>query len=323
MKNNFFEKSNELLDSLYFYRLKIDLDITEEKLKENELLDLDKSKNAIVRFWNKNIENSLRSDELKKHNENKAKILQKVDNFMQKHKNFDYSFTNSEQSLKKYIDEFLKAENGQFSRINLALLSILQNKEFIYSKQSIESISKVLFCDKTKINEIEKDLEKNYLKIAGKTSYDEIGKKVLLGIGLATAFSCFGLGLWASVGISILDIAGVSALYALLVVGASGIIYKLIDSGKKDDILIEFRKLSSEDVGAMFAVRATLIEEAKKYMTQVEFNEFLDSSLKLISDLRADTEYLLLVEKQNVEESKKKIKTFNNLTNRLSTIIVG
>ena len=31
MKNNFFEKSNELLDSLYFYRLKIDLDITDAK----------------------------------------------------------------------------------------------------------------------------------------------------------------------------------------------------------------------------------------------------------------------------------------------------
>ena len=151
--------------------------------------------------------------------------------------------------------------------------------------------------------------------------FDEVGKKVLLGIGLATTFLILGSGL--IVGGAFLDVLVGSVAMSAIVVGASAIMYKLCDNDEKENIKKEFRKLSSDDVGAIFAVKATLIEEAKIIMDKQSFDEFLDANLRLVNDLRADTEFMLLVENKDVEETTKKIKCFNNWTNRLSTLLVS
>ena len=87
MKNNEFE-NNRLAELLYFYRLKKDLSLTEEKIQENQLIEIDESQNAIVKFWNKNVENFLRSDELKKYSANKESIEKKIEEFILDGKEF-------------------------------------------------------------------------------------------------------------------------------------------------------------------------------------------------------------------------------------------
>ena len=313
-------ENNRLAELLYFYRLKKDLSLTEEKIQENQLLEIDDKQNALVKFWNKNVENFIRGDELKKHTADKESIEKKIEEFLKEHGDFDFEEYIKDGKINEYLEEQLKNDQSKLLRINLALLSVLQSGDFVNKEKTKLEVSKLLFNNKTKIDNLEKKLEKNYIKICGKTSFDEVGKKVLLGIGLATAFATFGSGLL--VGGALLDLLAGSVVFSALVVGGSALVYKLIDIGEKEKIKEEFRRLSADDAGATFALKATLIEEAKKIMDRSSFEEFLDSSLRVASDLRSDTEFMLLVENKEVEEAKKKIKVFNNWTNRLTAILV-
>jgi len=313
-------KKNYLVEVLHYYRLKKDLEFTEEKIEANQLLEINDKQNALVKFWNKNIENFVRSDELKKHNANKESIEKRITELLNDNIEFDFDEYSSENKIHEYIEEQMSKDESGLLRINLALLTILNNKEFINQEKTKEEISKLLFNNQNRIKGLEKKLEKNYLKICGKTSFDEVGKKVLLGIGLAMAFTFLGSGFIA--GASFVEALHGSLIFSAMVVGGSALVYKIIDSDNKDNIIKEFRKLSADDTGAMFALRATLIEESKEIMNKNEFDEFLDSSLKYVSDLRADTEFMLLVEKKDVDETKKKVKIFDNWTSRLTSILV-
>ena len=313
-------RNNHLADLLYFYRLKEDLMLAEDKIQENQLIEVESEKNPFVKFWNKNIENARRSDELEKYTEQKGNIERRISDFLSSHSDFDYEEYVKVGKIQDYIDKELKDDKASLARVNLALLVVLQDKDFVYVEETKQAVSRLLFDNKTTVKQLQEKLEKNYIKISGKTTFDEVGKTVLLGIGLATAAT----GLWAGAlaGGALLDVLVGSALYSAVVVGISAIVYKSIDSVKKDDIKKEFRKLSSSDAGAMFAIKATLIEEAKKRMSKQEFEEFLDSNLRLASDLRSDVEFMLLVEKKDIEQAKGKIKVFNNWTNRLATLVV-
>lgn len=313
-------RNNHLADLLYFYRLKEDLMLAEDKIQENQLIEVENEKNPFVKFWNKNIENARRSDELEKYTEQKGNIERRISDFLSSHSDFDYEEYVKVGKIQDYIDKELKDDKASLARVNLALLVVLQDKDFVYVEETKQAVSRLLFDNKTTVKQLQEKLEKNYIKISGKTTFDEVGKTVLLGIGLATAAT----GLWAGAlaGGALLDVLVGSALYSAVVVGISAIVYKSIDTAKKDDIKEEFRKLSSSDAGAMFAIKATLIEEAKKRMSKQEFEEFLDSNLRLASDLRSDVEFMLLVEKKDIEQAKGKIKVFNNWTNRLATLVV-
>ena len=41
----------------------------------------------------------------------------------------------------------------------------------------------------------------------------------------------------------------------------------------------------------------------------------------MINDLKSDTDYMLLVENQNIDENKKKIQVFHNLDLKLTKIL--
>ena len=320
MNNNEYT-NNQLSNLLYFYRLKKDLALTEDKIEENQLLEITEDQNVIVKFWNKNVENFVRKDELNKHIANKEVIEKRINDFLQEHNDFDFESFSKEDKIYEYTRSELAKDTTSLLRVNLALVSILQSNDFFFKNETKEEISKILFGNKKATENIEKKLEKNYMKICGRTSYDKFGKKVLLGIGIATAIATFKLVSFA--GASFLEAIFGSALYTSVIVGTSAVVYKIIDIGQKALIKEHFRELSVEDAGAMFALKATLIEEAKKIMDKNSFEEFLDSNLKLVNDLRADTEFMLLIEQKDTENAKQKIKIFNNWTNRITTLLVS
>ena len=149
MSNSVME-NNRLSDLLYYYRLKKDLELTEEKIEENKLIEIDENQNAIVKFWNKNVENFLRSDELKKYNGNKAIIEKKIKEFLESHNDgFDYDETIKEDKLIEYVNDQLKNDKTLIARTHLALYAILQNKEFIYKEESKNQFLK--FCLRIRI----------------------------------------------------------------------------------------------------------------------------------------------------------------------------
>ena len=314
-------ENNHLAELLYYYRLKKDLELTEEKIQNNQLVEINEEQNAIVRFWNKNVENPIRSEGIKKYTSQKEDIEKSIKAFSDTHNKFDYEEYAKDDKIKDYVDKELKKDKFSLLRANLALLTVLEDGKFYYVEETKAEISKILYNNVTTVEELGKKLEKNYIKICGKSSFDEIGKKVLIGIGLATAVATLTSGLL--VGGALAELVTGSLIYSAMVVGGSALIYKIFDIGKKELLKEEFRKLSADDAGAMLAIKTTLIEEASKVMSKKEFTEYLDSTLKLTSDLRSDTEFMLLVEKENVEQAKEKLKVFNNWTVRLSNILVS
>ena len=314
-------ENNHLAELLYYYRLKKDLELTEEKIQNNQLVEINEEQNAIVRFWNKNVENPIRSEGIKKYTSQKEDIEKSIKAFSDTHNKFDYEEYAKDDKIKDYVDKELKKDKFSLLRANLALLTVLEDGKFYYVEETKAEISKILYNNVTTVEELGKKLEKNYIKICGKSSFDEIGKKVLIGIGLATAVATLTSGLL--VGGALAELVTGSLIYSAMVVGGRALIYKIFDIGKKELLKEEFRKLSADDAGAMLAIKTTLIEEASKVMSKKEFTEYLDSTLKLTSDLRSDTEFMLLVEKENVEQAKEKLKVFNNWTVRLSNILVS
>ena len=60
---------------------------------------------------------------------------------------------------------------------------------------------------------------------------------------------------------------------------------------------------------------------AKQTMPQNIFKEKTSELLQMLQDLKSDTDYVLLVEKQNIEENKKKIHVFHNLDKKLAEML--
>ena len=70
----------------------------------------------------------------------------------------------------------------------------------------------------------------------------------------------------------------------------------------------------------MLAIKCYLMHVARQTMPKYMFKEKMSEMLEMISDLKADTDYLLLVEGHNIVENKKKINVFHNLDSKLEKI---
>ena len=71
----------------------------------------------------------------------------------------------------------------------------------------------------------------------------------------------------------------------------------------------------------MLAIKCYIMNIAKQTMPENVFKEKTSELLQMLQDLKSDTDYMLLVEKQNIEENKKKIKVFHNLDEKLTKIL--
>ena len=78
--------------------------------------------------------------------------------------------------------------------------------------------------------------------------------------------------------------------------------------------------MNYNDAAKMLAIKCYIMSVAKQTMPENVFKEKTNELLQMIQDLKSDTDYVLLVEKQNIEENKKKIKVFHNLDEKLAKI---
>ena len=79
--------------------------------------------------------------------------------------------------------------------------------------------------------------------------------------------------------------------------------------------------MNYNNAAQMLAIKCYIMHVAKQTMPASIFKEKTSELLQMISDLKSDTDYVLLVEGQNVVENKKKINVFHNLDNKLAKIL--
>lgn len=331
-----------LYEALTYYGILMDLQIVEEEMRKNEPLSTDKSNGFFKNFWNKNVLNENRRRTMRKLSEKKNDILNRIDEFKNKHEQsgVDYSSAENKDRLLKQIDEVFCGDNANIGKVLFSLQFCLDSQLKYENREAICSeISYMFFGDKNIIDDLYASLKENYIQIykapfvkAQKTILKCLGIAALVAVALppiviggtaVTALTIPALldGVLAQIGIGAAVTVEMAAVYSSILLGGALLgteIAKQVEIKKAKDNL---RKASPEDLSLLLAIKATLIQYCKKTMNDEEMKLALDDCLKQLNDLRSDAEYLLIVERLDADKSKKKIQVCNNFTTRLANIV--
>ena len=79
--------------------------------------------------------------------------------------------------------------------------------------------------------------------------------------------------------------------------------------------------MKSEDIALELALDCLLINELEKHDKTMDLKNEIDELLSNVSDLRGDVQYLLFVERENIEENKEKLRLFNHFDQQLIKIM--
>lgn len=342
MEKELITNQQSYYEALTYYGLLTDLKVVEDEMRKNEPLSTDKSNGRLKNFWNKNVLNETRRRTMAKLSERKSKILDQLDTFRKKHEQsgVDYSYGENKDELIKRTSAVFCGDNAAISKALFSIRFCLdgeinyENREAVFAE-----ISDLLFGNKSTIDDLYNDLKENYVQLF-KSPFVNTQKTILKCLGVAalvavalpplvggvtavTALTVPALmeGIFMQIGIGVAATAEVAAIYSSILLGGMLIGTEIAKQVKVKNAKENLRKTSPEDLCLLLAVKATLIQYAKKTVGEEEMKLMLDDCLKQLNDLRSDAEYLLIVERLDAGRSNKKIEICNNFTARLANIV--
>lgn len=334
MFNSKITKQTDLFKSLQLLRLQHELKLVTEQLDKNRSTPTQKSDGFFKRIvtpidnkrkdWNSfnlskvkaNIETEL--DKFKKNNsEKKNKLYEEAEIS----KIISDVFAGDEYSLERTMFSISMIFDGEYTyeydSEGLAYLS-----ELIWGKNHSDRLANM----KTGIEGYYKELAKQPLSteqkfvlgsVAAITLFTAVVPALAIG-GLSAAGISSTL---AGIGGTMVEGVGFIAVAELLLDGAIiGFTYALMDKHNKKKVKEAFKDMSYNDAAQMLAIKCYIMHIAKQTMPESVYKKKTSELLEMISDLKADTDYILFVEKENVEENKKKITVFHNLDKKLCKI---
>lgn len=340
-------KINEkLFAEIALFRHLLELDMIEAELKQNEPMPTaDKTKlgRAII----DNTVNAYRRRETQKISEKKKICLQNIDELRSKCEAGGITLSDgSEQSLRECVTETFIADTSGMQKLCFAMTVCLSDgsdgSTFIYGDETLSSVSAVLFDDQSRIKHIRNKLYENYKWIVN-GNFWERNKDFIIGMGislaLVTVLTPVVLGVSAAssaivtsclaqighsapglIGVGLAKITGMAlagtALFGGTVLAGMGI----ADIIRNESTKKALRQLAPDDVAALLAMKATLIDFGAPSLGDDERKTELDECLAGLNDFRSDAEYMLIVEKCDADNSRKKIQYCNRFVSRLATI---
>ena len=228
------------------------------------------------------------------------------------------------------------SDDEYFLEKTMFSISLIFDGEYNYEYESegLAYLSRLLWSDSEKLGSIKKNVE-GYYKDLAKQPLSTEQKFVLGGVAALTLFTvtvpALAIGGLSAAGITstlaglggtMVEGVGFIALAELLLDGAIiGFTYALMDKHNKNKVKEAFREMSYNDAAQMLAIKCYIMHVAKQTMPKSVFKEKTSELLEMISDLKSDTDYVLLVEGENVAENKKKINVFHNLDNKLGKML--
>ena len=339
-------KEKDLYAAVNYFRVLKDLEAVEGEIAGNEPFSSDSEKSAIVNFWNKKVVNPIRKKNNVRLSSVKNEVLTEIELVKEKAaaEGADISAADGADKLKAALEEFFAEDKYGLRRLFFGIRLVLERDlNFKHPEKTLEEVSLLLFGERNKLADIEADLRDNYVAIFKKPMTD-VEKGILIGIGVFAAVSVAALPLGLAIGASssavltsclaqighaapyvigqgIASVTAVAALASVVILGGAYLGAEAVKALKVKELKEAFRKLSAKDLSMIFAIKATVIQHARKVISEDNMKEVLDDCLKQISDLRADAEYMLIVEKLNAEQSREKISACNRLTQRLADIV--
>lgn len=298
-------KNTELLAAFNLFRYKCELKMVEESIEANKQVPT-RNESKLKQVTIDNTVNAYRRWKTQKFCDRKIVCQDNITAFQEKCRNDGIKLSDvSRESLKKMTENTFKNDEYGLQKICFAMIVYLQNDSdntFIYGDETLKDVSAILFDDENRIKCISEKFFENFKEISN-GSFWERNKALLIGIGVSMLLAViFGSVLFS--GAAVLGLGGLG-------------ISELIKSNKVKEA---FRQLKPDDIAALFAMKATLIDYGMSVMGEEKFKKELDECLVGLNDLRADMEYMLIVEKSDTDNSKKKIEVCNRFVDRLALI---
>ena len=326
-------KQTDLFKSMQLLRLQNDMKLVNEKLEKNRSTPVRSDDNFVKRFFDsrKNDIKDYKSFNLSK---TKEAIQSEIDKFMNNVNGTSVTLYKEMEISRIAADIF--SDDEYFLEKTMFSISLIFDGEYNYEYESegLASLSRLLWSDSEKLGSIKKNVE-GYYKDLAKQPLSTEQKFVLGGVAALTLFTvtvpALAIGGLSAAGITstlaglggtMVEGVGFIALAELLLDGAIiGFTYALLDKHNKNKVKEAFREMSYNDAAQMLAIKCYIMHVAKQTMPKSVFKEKTSELLEMISDLKSDTDYVLLVEGENVAENKKKINVFHNLDNKLGKML--
>ena len=248
-----------IVDNLTYCRLCADLAAIEAEMEESKPLPQTEAGGFWRKLYNKTVmpvHNSLRkltADELEKE-AYAAKAERK--RFEEEHTEKDLTLSQDPDKLKTLIyKKLLKKDGSLLKRTSLAL-AIIMDDRYVYQRpeQSLQAVSSILFDDPAYMQNLYDALCENFKRIQG---------DLLPTMDVLSYLPSLG-----SVGLR-----------------------SLLNRGKKQRFKATLTRLSTSQVGALFATKLTALQKAKEITPADKWNDLADDTLKYIQNVRADAEY--------------------------------
>ena len=335
MTNEIDTKHTRLFKSLQYLRLKYSLYLLNEDLKKNQPIAADSNSGRIGRLFLEP-KNNLRSTKTNKLLALRSSINSEIGRLLKDSTEMPYDQNEINQIIREvFQNDTYSLEKSLFS----AGIVLDGEYNYEYEKETLDYISALLWNNnyqlsyiKNSIEHTYKDLAKQPLSIKQKWLLGGTAAAVLFTIaipglnlaglsasGITSGLAGFGTAL--GLGGTMLEGIELMFLFELLVDSAIiGFTYAMLDEYNKNIVKNSFRKMDYNDAAKMLAIKCYIMSVAKQTMPENIFKEKTSELLQMIQDLKSDTDYVLLVEKQNIEENKKKIKVFHNLDEKLAKI---
>ena len=335
MINEFNTNHTKLFKSLQYLRLQNSLSLVEKDLSKNQATMINDNDGIIKNIFS-SIGNEFKSSKSNKLYMIKDNIEREKRIFLNNTKEKLYS----EKEISSVVHDIFKNDNYYLEKTIFSISLVFDGEyKYEYSKETLEYISLILWGNndhllktRNSIENIYKDLAKQPLSTSQKILLGGTAAIVLLTAtlpalslsGLAASGITSGLaGFGAAVGLggTMVEGIGLMAIAELLLDGAIiGFTYALLDNYNKNIVKKSFRDIDYNSAAKMLAIRCYVMYIAKQTMPKELFKEKTSEFLQMLQDLKSDTDYFLLVENENVEENKKKVRVFHNLDEKLSKI---
>lgn len=336
MTNELNTKHTKLFKALQYLRLQYALNLVEKEIKENQPVAPSQN-DGILRSFINAFGNEFKNSKLNKLYNIQKNINAEIARFLNNINGHIYNI----REINFVISEIFQNDTYALTKTLFSISLIFDNEyHYEYEKESLNYVSTILWNDEYSLSNIKNKIESMYRDLAKQPL--STNQKFLLGgtaaLVLLTATvpalalgglsasgitgGLAGFGTAIGIGGTMVEGVGLIALTELLLDGAIiGFTYALLDTYNKNIVKKSFREMNYNSTAQMLAIKCYIMNIAKQTMPENVFKEKTSELLQMLQDLKSDTDYMLLVEKQNIEENKKKIKVFHNLDEKLTKIL--
>lgn len=336
MTNESNTKLVKLFKSLQFLRLLHASRLVEEDLEKNTPTITNENDGFFKSLF------SAIGNEIKGNKTNKfLAIRENIDKEAKKFYNELSDTLYTENEISDVIDDLFKNDTYDLEKTVFSVSLIFDGEySYEYESETLNYISEYLWDDNEMLSYIKNSIESIYIDLAKQPL--STNQKLLLGgtaaLVLLTATvpalalgglsasgitgGLAGFGTAVGLGGTMVEGVGLMALAELLLDGAIiGFTYAMLDTHNKNIVKNSFREMNYNSAAKMLAIRCYVMHVAKQTMPKDVFKEKVSELLQMLQDLKSDTDYVLLVEKQNIEENKKKVRVFHNLDDKLAKML--